>query len=342
MAKILIVDDEENVRKLTGEMLKVNGYECALAADASEARKCLEEDNFELILCDIQMPGESGLDLIRYALTEHPETAAVMVTATDDPTVADVALEIGAYDYITKPFGINVVLVSVANALRRRQLELDNRAYSEKLEHMVAERTAALQESVERLQKGLEGSIHAIALTVETRDPYTAGHQQRVANLAENIGRKMGLSEDRIKCLRMAGLTHDLGKIAVPAEILSKPGRISEIEFELIKIHPKVSYDILKTIEFPWPIARIALQHHEKMNGSGYPSGLEGNEIMLEARILAVADVVEAMASHRPYRPSRGIEKASEEISSKKGMLYDPEVVAACLKFLSENSFKFD
>ena len=341
MTRILIVDDEKPIRHMLGEMLGMAGYECALAADASEARDLLKKQGFELIICDINMPGESGLDFIRYSVGEFPDTAAVMVSALDDPMVAETALEIGVFDYIIKPFDLNAVVISVANALRRRQLEIDNRHYRESLEMMVTERTAELENSIEKLQKALEASINAMALTVEMRDSYTAGHQQRVAKLADAIGKQMGLSDDLIDGLHLAGVIHDLGKIAIPAEILSKPGRISAIEFNLIKTHPEVGYNILKGMEFPWPIAKIVLQHHERIDGSGYPSGVSNEEILLEARILGVADVVEAMASHRPYRPALGIDAALEEISENKGTLYDPEVVEACLTVFKEKAFKF-
>ena len=198
-----------------------------------------------------------------------------------------------------------------------------------------------LEESFVKLRKALNGIIQAIAMTVERRDPYTAGHQRRVADLARAIATEMSLSKDQIEAIRTAGVIHDIGKISVPAEILSKPGRLSDNEFSLIKEHSKIGYDILKEIEFPWPIAQIVLQHHERMDGSGYPVGLTGQDILLEARVLGVADVVEAMASHRPYRPSHGLEKALEEISQNKAILYDPDVVNACLKIFAEKKYTF-
>jgi PAS domain S-box-containing protein len=444
----------------------MKGYECHLAASAAEARDLLGSNEFSLVLSDINMPGESGLDFVRFMTEAYPRTATVMVTAMDDPFIAEDALKAGVYDYITKPFELNGVLISVSNALRRRELEIENKAYQEGLEKQVAERNTALmasearlraifeatahvafimveetgneamivefspgaerllgfpddevkgkpasilglpdeilagdgndtsigggftrelnmthrsgqtisvmftvypvrgdqgaviaklvvivdiserkkverdlEQSMAKLGRALEGTIQAVARTVETRDPYTAGHQQRVAELAAAIGTEMGLSEERVKGLHMAGLIHDLGKVAVPSGILSKPGRITDIEFSLIKTHPRVGYDILKDIEFPWPIAQIALQHHERLDGSGYPSGLTDDEIILEARILAVADVVEAMASHRPYRAALGIEKALEEISKNRGRLYDETAVDACVNLFTEKGF---
>lgn len=197
-----------------------------------------------------------------------------------------------------------------------------------------------LDRTLDNLQTVMKGTIQAMAYTVETRDPYTAGHQQRVADLSRAIANEMGLPENQIEGVFMAGVIHDLGKISVPAEILSKPGRLPELEFSLIKIHPQSGYDILKGIEFPWPIAQIVLQHHERMDGSGYPRGLSGEDILIEARILAVADVVEAMASHRPYRPALGIDAALEEISANKNAHFDQDVVDACLKLFDTKDLK--
>lgn len=198
-----------------------------------------------------------------------------------------------------------------------------------------------LRNSLDKLRKITGATIQAMAQTVEVRDPYTAGHQKRVADLARAIATRMGLSSDRVDGIRMAGVIHDIGKISVPAEILSKPGLLTPLEFSLIKTHSQIGYDILKDIEFPWDIATMVLQHHERLDGSGYPQGVTGERIVLEARILTVADVVEAMASHRPYRPSLGLDKALEEIADKRGRFYDPDVVDACVKLFTENSFTF-
>ena len=202
----------------------------------------------------------------------------------------------------------------------------------------VSERKAAEKKRI----KAMDDTIKVLAMTVEVRDPYTAGHQQKVSSLAESIAIEMRLPEEQIEGIRIAGIVHDIGKMYIPSEILSKPGHLSEIEFSMIKTHPQAGYNILKLIEFPWPVAKTVLQHHERMDGSGYPGHLLGKDIILEARILAVADVVEAMSSHRPYRPAIGIDKALEEISQNKGVLYDSEVVDACLKLFNEKGFKFD
>jgi PAS domain S-box-containing protein/putative nucleotidyltransferase with HDIG domain len=200
----------------------------------------------------------------------------------------------------------------------------------------------ALKDSLGKLQRTLYGTIQAMAMTVEMRDAYTAGHQKRVANLARTIAQEMGLSHDQIDALRMAGIIHDIGKICVPAEILSKPTKLTDIELQLIQIHSQVGHDILKEIEFLWPVAKIVLQHHERMDGSGYPNGIKGDEIMIEARILSVTDVVEAIASNRPYRPAQGLDAALKEISMNRGILYDADVVDACLRLFNEKGFRFE
>lgn len=198
-----------------------------------------------------------------------------------------------------------------------------------------------LQRSYARLQRVLEGSVRSLAALTERRDPYTAGHQQRVAELACAIAGELGFSEERIRGLQIAAFLHDIGKIAVPAEILTKPSRLSELEFALLKGHPQTGYEILSGIDFPWPVAEMVRQHHERLDGSGYPQGLKEEEILLEAQILAVADVVEAMASHRPYRPAHTVEEALEEIKRHQGILYSPAVVQACIHLFSSKKFTF-
>ena len=211
------------------------------------------------------------------------------------------------------------------------KIEIENR------KHVQAE----LEQGVQNLKKVMDSTIQAIAMTVEKRDPYTSGHQMRVAALTRAIAKTIKLTEDQVEGAYMAASLHDIGKISLPAEILSKPIKLTEIEISLIQAHAQSGYDILKGIEFPWPIADIIIQHHERLDGSGYPRGLAGDDISIEARIIGVADVVETMASHRPYRPSMGIEKALEEITRNSGILYDADVVTACLKIFNEQGFEF-
>jgi HD-GYP domain-containing protein (c-di-GMP phosphodiesterase class II) len=296
----------------------------------------------------------------------------------DEPELFETALEIGTYGYIIKPFKLHEVKINVANALRRRKLETENRSYRQDLEEMVLEQTEDLHYAInnlirarDNLQKTLKGITDAMAAIVEKRDPYTAGHQKKVTQLALDIAQKMNRKDEEKKKLiagiEVAGMIHDLGKIAIPAGILSKPCTLSDNERSLIKTHSQEGYDILRDIEFRWPmthdpdstqkytdsledtdpsadeiilpIAQIVLQHHERMDGSGYPAGLLHDDILEEARILAVADVIEAMVNHRPYRAALSDEKALEEIIEKKGILYDPEVVEACFKVYGEKGF---
>jgi len=337
---ILVLDDEKTIQRTIGRLLKCNGYPYHTASDTTEAKSIMKMQDIAMILCDVNLPGESGMEFVKYVSETYPETAIIMVTGSDDSDLAEIALEMGVYGYIIKPFRPNELMINISNALRRRSLEINNRLNIVNMEMTIIKRTKEVQKAMKRLEKITDGIIHAISLTVETRDPYTAGHQQRVADLARAISIEMALPEDQVESIRLAGLIHDLGKIAVPSEILSKPGKLTDIEFSLMRIHPQAAYDILKDIDFPWPLSVIVLQHHERLDGSGYPQGLKGKDgILLEARILAVADVFEAMASHRPYRPALGKEKALDELRRGKGASYDPKVVDACISVISSGEF---
>ena len=236
-----------------------------------------------------------------------------------DGTMTSVELSAGRITYQGKP--ANLVILRDVTDRRKTEEELSL--------------------TLGKLRKAMGATIQAMSLTIETRDPYTAGHQKRVSDLARAIATEMKLSSEDIDAIRMAASIHDLGKISIPAEILSKPGKINEFEFRLIQNHPQIGFEILRTIEFPWPIAEIVLQHHERINGSGYPNGLRGEEIHLIARILAVADVVEAMVSHRPYRSALTLGEALHEITKNRGTLYDPDAVDACKRLFIEGRFAF-
>jgi putative two-component system response regulator len=243
--------------------------------------------------------------------------------------------ELGAVDYITKPFQAAEVLARVRTHLSLEEMRRELSAQNLLLERKVEQKTADIRSM-------LEASIRAMTLMVEIRDPYTAGHQQRVAQLACAIARKMGLAAEAVEGIRIASLLHDVGKIRIPVSILSRSGSLLDAEFQMLKIHPQVSYDILKNIPFPWPVAQMAYQHHERLDGSGYPRGLTAAEILPEAKILAVADATEANSSYRPYRPAHGIEAALKGIEAQMGTRYDAEVVAACLELFRRENFTFD
>jgi PAS domain S-box-containing protein len=232
--------------------------------------------------------------------------------------------------------------ILVANTIVAIRFDSGALQYFDGILEDITERKQAqqqVQQSLVQMQKTIREIIEAMAYIGEVRDPYTAGHQRRVAQLSSDIAKILGLKGEQYEGLTMAAFVHDIGKILVPADILSKPGKLTKPEFEMLKDHTRIGYEILKTIEFPWPIAKIVLQHHERINGTGYPSGLSGDQIVLESRILAVADVVESMSSHRPYRPALGIDKALEEINLNRGVLYDATVVDACIKLFSDKNY---
>ncbi len=248
-----------------------------------------------------------------------------------------------------KPFGALTIYGDEPDIFEEDEVDLlmkiaDSLVYGIVALHSHSERYKAeseVRKSLKKVRQALGAIIEVLEKTVEIRDPYTAGHQRRVADLARAIAGELNMPEDKMDAIRIAGIIHDIGKIYVPAEILSKPRHLSNIEFNLIKTHPQVGYEIMKSIEFPWPVAQIILQHHERLDGSGYPNNLSKEDILIEARIIGVADVVEAMASHRPYRPALGIELALDEIEKNSGILYDEKVVSACLKLFRENKYEF-
>ena len=284
----------------------------------------------DVILTDIRMPGLNGIELTMKVKDKHDSDVIVMTGFAEDFTYEKV-IESGASDFFQKPINSRELMLRLKRVLKERILFAERN-----------QADAELKQSFEKLRRAQNQTVVALASASEIRDPYTSGHQQRVTKLACSIAENMDLSENLIEGLRIAGLLHDIGKISVPAEILSKPGKITQDEYNIIKQHCQIGYEILKGIEFPWPVAQIVLQHHEKMNGSGYPLGLTGEEILLEARILTVADVIEAMSSHRPYRPGLGIDKALDEVINNKSTFFDPVVVDTCWDLFSSGKFKFE
>jgi len=240
-------------------------------------------------------------------------------------------------------FAVLVIYAAEAEAFDAEEMKLLQELADDLAFGIRSQREHTAREALDqRWRASLEATIGAIASTVEMRDPYTSGHEQRVAKLATAIARRLSMSEHDIHGIYLAGIIHDVGKITIPAEILNRPGKLSKIEFQLIQQHPQAGYDIVKGVDFPWPIAQMVLQHHERLDGSGYPNRIKGDEMLREAKILAVADVVEAMMSHRPYRPALGIDAALAEIETHKGQLFDQETVDACLALFREDNFHFD
>ncbi len=332
---ILAVDDTPASLKLLTEILTVEGYDVRPAINGELAVQAAKLDPPDLVLLDINMPGMDGFEVCARikAMEKTRNVPVVFVSAVFDVEEKIKGFKQGAVDYITKPFHREELLARVHNHIELNKLR-------HHLEEIVEVRTQSLIKSEAKLKSTLIDTITAITAIVELRDLYTAGHQRRVAEIAAAIAHELGHPEAKIEGLKLAGIVHDLGKIHVPAEILSKPGRLNELEYSLIKEHSRNGYEILKEIDFPWPIAEFVLQHHERLDGSGYPRGLKDDEIALEARILAVADVLEAMSSHRPYRPGVGLEAAFAELEDKRGRLYDADVVDAAMKLRQKESFQ--
>lgn len=332
--RILAVDDTPASLKLLTELLKAEGYDVRAAISGELALHAAVSDPPELVLLDIRMPGLDGFEVCRRLKAEVAtrEVPVIFVSAASETEEKVKGFGLGAVDYVTKPYQRDELLARVHTHLELNRLR-------HHLEEVVDERTRELEESQRKLKSSLVESIAALAAAVEMRDPYTAGHQRRVADLAMAIARQLGMPEDRVEGIQLAGIVHDVGKIQIPAEILSKPGRLNELEFSLIKQHPQAGYELLKNISFPWPIAEAVRQHHERLDGSGYPDGAQGDAILFEARIIAVADVVEAMSAHRPYRPGRGLDAALEEVIDGRGTRYDDRVVDACVTLFREKGY---
>jgi len=326
---ILVVDDDQGICSLLQAGIQMAGYQCFVTQSPNQALTLLDQHPVDVVVADIKMPEMNGIELAHIIKARYDADVIIMTGFIEDFNYEDIVRQ-GASDFLQKPVRIAEFIARLKRVITERRSRSD-----------LKQALDDLKLNLEKLRRAMEGIVEAISVTVEMRDPYTAGHQKRVADLACAIAREMALCEDDIYGLRMASVIHDLGKITVPAEILSKPGQLSGLEYELIKSHAQAGYDILKQIEFPWPLADIILQHHERMDGSGYPKGLKQEEILLSARILSVADVFETIASHRPYRPSLGLQRALDEIRDNRGKLYDSHVADVCLALIEEDRFKF-
>lgn len=343
--RILIVDDDDTVRSMLTRMLGRHGYACASAAGGTEARAMLVTSPFELALCDLNMPGESGLDLVEHIASEHPETATIMVTGADDPAIAERALELGTYGYVIKPFYNNELLINVANALRRRRLELESLRHRVSLETAVRERTSELQRNVEALQKTQEEvrksqreTIYRLSRAAEFRDEDTGRHLESMSHYCYLLAQRLGLDRTWCELLYLASPLHDVGKVGIPDRILLKPGPLGEEERAEIQSHAELGYRMLagSGAEMLELAARVARTHHEHFDGGGYPLGLIGEAIPIEGRIAAVADVFDALTSDRVYRPAFSVDEATETMRSLRGTQFDPAILDVFLESLDE------
>jgi len=319
---ILVIDDEEPVRRGICRQLERVGYDVRAAGDAVEAHTMLLERPVALVLCDIDLPGRSGLDILEDIGREHPGTAVVMVTGVDDTDVAQVALDRGAYGYVIKPFERNELRINVVNALRRRALELENHAYRTDLERLVFERTDELRRSREEL-------IQRLAYAADYKDSETASHIERMALYSEILARRAGLPASRCELLRLAAPMHDIGKIGIPDEVLCKPGLYDDEERAIMQRHCEIGHAILAESDSDLVrlAAVVALGHHEWFDGSGYPNKLAGESIPIEARIVAIADVFDALTTKRRYKTAMTMDEARALMTGESGTHFDPQLL---------------
>ncbi len=340
---ILVVDDEPAIRDLLCEGLKGQGYHCAVASNGHEALDLLRREQFSLVLSDIDMPTMDGVRLLKNVREAHPDVEVVMITGVVDVEVALRAMRMGANDYLTKPFNLEEVRLTVEKALEKRRLVLENREYQRDLESKVAERTVELvlkrreiEELYEKLQISYETTLEALAAALDTRDTETQGHSMRVSEYTVVIARRMGVKDPELTEIRRGALLHDVGKIGIPDAVLRKPGKLTPEEWEEMRRHPEIGYRILSGIKFLEPSLPIVIAHQERFDGSGYPRGLQREEIPLGARIFAVVDTLDAMTSDRPYRRALRYEDARAEIVRNSGLQFDPKVVEVFLSIPPE------
>lgn len=320
---ILYVEDDAEIRELLTRFLTRRVGTLHTAINGEEGTRAFLEHRPDVVVTDIKMPVMDGLEMAAIIKASVQEVPIIVITAYSERDYFIRAIEIGVDQYVTKPVNTDTLLQAIGKSAKN----LFHKREMEKAEKLVVD--------------SLEQTIGVLSRAIELRDPYTDGHQKRVSLLATAIAEEMGISSDTITGIRLGSLVHDVGKIRVPAEILSCPRKLSRIEMDIIKTHLQAGYDILAGAVFPWPVARMVMEHHERMDGTGYPKGLKGEEICQEARIIAVADVVEAMTSFRPYRPALGVEAAVAEIRENRTKLYDPEVVDSCVRVLEKSSFQF-
>ena len=331
----LVVDDEPRLRQVLVHLMKNDGFACMEAANGEEALALLRQHTVTLVMSDLRMPKMDGLELLRQIRGLYPDVAVVMITAVADVEVAVSCLAIGAMDYLTKPFHLEEVRARVAQALEKRRLVLENRGYHESLQEKVGEQAR-------RLEELFLASVQSLAEALEVKDPYTRGHSIRVSHYSVVIAREMELDGELLRQIELGGHVHDIGKIGVREDVLNKPGKLTDAEYEHIMTHPVVGWRILAPLLGETPVAlNIVRSHHERFDGRGVPDRLGGEQIPLEARIAAAADSFDAMTSDRPYRPDgMTLEAAIAEIVRCRGTQFDPTIVEAVLRAVEGDRLK--
>lgn len=335
-ARVLVVDDENHVRAMIGSTLERKGYEVQLAASVREALEALESNTYDLVLTDIVMQDLNGIALLEKLHAQQPNLPVVMVTAIHDISVAIDSMRRGAYDYLLKPFERDHLIGTVERALRHRQVLEESHNYQQSLEQMVRARTEMLRHAMEDLEHSYDVTLEALGDALDLKDSETEGHSKRVTAYTIALARAMGLSPAEIKIIARGAFLHDIGKMAIPDEILRKPGKLTPEEQDIMREHCTRGYHMLRKIPFLSGAAEIVFCHQEHFDGSGYPSGLAGREIPVGARIFAVADTLDAITSDRPYRKARSFDAAREEVLRCSGTQFDPAVVEAFLKIPNE------
>jgi response regulator RpfG family c-di-GMP phosphodiesterase len=329
--RVLAIDDESSARKLLSLILGPPAFDCATASDGEEAIEILRHARFDVIISDLHMPGISGMELLAQVRRRYPRMAFLVTTGVDDVEVGVQAMRSGADDYLVKPLREDVVLISLESALHKRKLEQQVENYRQHLEEMIAERTEQLQAAVWQIEQTYEDTLQALGAAVDLRDNETAGHSQRVCRYSIGIALAMGWSEKQLGSLARGAYLHDIGKLGVPDSILLKPGPLTPEEWERMRQHVQIGFDLVKDIPFLADAAEIVLTHHERYDGRGYPGGLKGDEIPLSARIFAVADTLDAITSDRPYRLASSFAAARETIRHCSDSQFDPAVVRVFL-----------
>ncbi len=324
-SRLLVVDDETTVRRVLQRILEGAGYEVTTAANGVEALEVITGQEVEGILLDVMMPGMSGLEVLGQLATERPDICVIIITAVSETRTAVEALKAGAYDYITKPFDRDEVVISVNRGMEKRRLLLENREYQQHLEEKVAEQTG-------KIRAAFLNAMMSLAYALEAKDEYTSGHSQRVAEVSADIAGRLGLAPEKIERIRQAALVHDIGKIGVRETVLNKPARLTDEERQHIYEHPGMGERILRPVADDIDFLRLVRGHHEYYNGTGYPDHIKGKDMPLEVSIIAVADAYDAMTSERPYRQALSEEEALTELKEKRGTQFDPRVVDAFLK----------
>ncbi len=333
---ILVVDDEPNIREYVKELLEEQGgYEAITASNGKEALDFFlkNRDKIAIIMSDIKMPVMDGLEFLKEVKLIEPDAVVIMISALNDIKSAINAMDRGAYTYITKPFKMSELLIVVKRAIEKRKLLIENKRYQLHLEELVKERTKELEKAYKELDEVFNSTLLTLVNALDARDTETEGHSERVTYYTLELAKNMGIKDEKfLKTLKIAALLHDIGKIGIPDEILRKPGKLSEEEWQIMKQHPMLGYKILKNIKQLNDVAEIVLHHHERFDGTGYPVGLRGEEIPLGSRIFSVADTIDAMTSDRPYRKALTFEKTAEELKKWSGKQFDPKVVEAFFK----------